>query len=214
MEYSTLRELMVVQQIAARGISSKPVLQAMNTVPRHLFVSERLLSEAYGDFPLPIGLNQTISQPYIVALMTEQLQLQAHHKVLEIGTGCGYQTAVLAEIVDQVYTIEIVPELAERARQTLQLLNYHNIHSRCGDGLNDWSEQAPFDRIIVTAAPDILPQALIEQLSIGGHMVIPVGSLQQVLYRITRRPENQIETQVLSQVRFVAMTGKIQENNL
>ncbi|WP_019616885.1 protein-L-isoaspartate(D-aspartate) O-methyltransferase [Psychromonas ossibalaenae] len=214
MDYSTLRELMVMQQISARGITNKAVLCAMKTVPRHLFVSQPLIDEAYGDFPLPIGLNQTISQPYIVALMTEQLQLQADHKVLEIGTGCGYQTAVLAEIVDQVYTIEIVPELAERARQTLKRLNYHNIHSRCGDGLNDWSEQAPFDRIIVTAAPDILPQALIEQLSIGGHMVIPIGSLQQVLYRITRLSENQIETQVLSQVRFVTMTGKIQEREL
>ncbi len=212
MEYSKLREQMVSQQIERRGIKDRDVLQAMRTVPRHLFVADELLSEAYCDFPLPIGLRQTISQPYIVALMTEYLQLKPHHKVLEIGTGCGYQTAVLAEIVDEIYTIEIVPELAVLAKKNLQKLNYHNIHCKQGDGLTDWQDQAPFDRIIVTAAPYMLPQALIEQLKVGGSMIIPVGSYPQILYRIVRKSENKIEQQILSHVIFVPMTGKVENN--
>ncbi|HEY5715946.1 MAG TPA: protein-L-isoaspartate O-methyltransferase, partial [Psychromonas sp.] len=131
--YSQQRELMVSQQIERRGITDINVLNAMKTVPRHLFVPQILLTEAYADYPLPIGLQQTISQPYIVALMTESLQLESHHRVLEIGTGCGYQTAVLAEIAAQIYTIEIVPQLAERAAKTLLALNYHNVHAKCGD---------------------------------------------------------------------------------
>ena len=212
MEYTKLRELMVNQQIEKRGIKNKAVLEAMRKVPRHLFVAHENLNEAYCDYPLPIGLQQTISQPYIVALMTEYLQLQPAHKVLEIGTGCGYQTAVLAEIVDKIYTIEIVPELAALAKQNLQRLNYHNIESKCGDGLTDWRDAAPFDRIIVTAAPANLPNDLIAQLKVTGCMVIPIGSSLQTLYRITKLSENKIEKQILSQVRFVPMTGEIEKS--
>ncbi|MFT6987097.1 MAG: protein-L-isoaspartate(D-aspartate) O-methyltransferase, partial [Psychromonas sp.] len=190
MDYAKQRELMVSQQIETRGIKTEAVLRAMHTVPRHLFIADTLLSDAYGDFPLPIGYQQTISQPYIVALMTEQLQLQPHHKVLEVGTGCGYQTAVLAEIADKIYTIEIVPELAARAQDNFKRLNYHNIVSKQGDGLSDWQDEAPFDRIIVTAAPATLPVTLVKQLKMGGSMVIPIGTLQQNLYRITRKSEN------------------------
>lgn len=209
MEYAQLRELMVSQQIEKRGINNMALLAAMRKVPRHLFVSDRFLSEAYVDYPLPIGLQQTISQPYIVALMTECLELKPSHKVLEIGTGCGYQTAVLAEIVDEVYTVEIVPELAEQAKKNLQRLSYHNIYNKCGDGLTDWLHEAPFDRIIVTAAPENLPMELLEQLKVTGCMVIPIGLNSQKLYRITKITENKIEKEFLSQVRFVPMTGKI-----
>lgn len=210
MDYSKLREQMVFQQIEKRGVTNPAVLQAMRTVPRHLFVPDELLSEAYCDYPLPIGLKQTISQPYIVALMTELLQLEPHHKVLEIGTGCGYQTAVLAEIADKVYTAEIVPELAELAKKNLQKLGYCNIYSRQGDGLVSWKNEAPFDRIIVTAAPYLLPQDLVKQLSIAGYMVIPIGSYPQILYRIFRKSENHIEKQTISHVAFVPMTGKVE----
>lgn len=204
---------MVSQQIERRGITDINVLNAMKTVPRHLFVPQTLLTEAYADYPLPIGLQQTISQPYIVALMTESLQLESHHRVLEIGTGCGYQTAILAEIAAQIYTIEIVPQLAERAAKTLLALNYHNVHAKCGDGLTDWAEQAPFDRIIVTAAPSSLPILLVQQLTIGGCMVIPFGDYLQNLYRIIRKSENKIEQQLLAPVRFVAMTGKVEQKH-
>jgi protein-L-isoaspartate(D-aspartate) O-methyltransferase len=211
-DYAKLRELMVSQQIARRGIDNTNVLAALRAVPRHLFVLPESLSEAYADHPLPIGSQQTISQPYIVALMTASLQLESHHKVLEVGTGCGYQTAVLAEIVEQVYSIEIVPELAERARKILRQLHYQNIHLKCGDGLTDWAEQAPFDRIIVTAAPSKLPVQLLKQLKFNGCMVIPFGSFSQNLYRIIRQSENKVEQQLLAPVRFVAMTGKVEDN--
>ena len=210
MDYSKLREQMVNQQIEKRGIKNRAVLQAMRTVPRHQFVADEFLSEAYCDYPLPIGLNQTISQPYIVALMTEYLQLKPYHKVLEIGTGCGYQTAVLAEIANKVYTAEIVPELAELAKKNLQQLNYRNIYSKQGDGLTSWKDEAPFDRIIVTAAPCRLPQELVKQLSVAGYMVIPIGSYPQILYRILRKSENQLEQQIISHVAFVPMTGKVE----
>jgi len=212
-DYAKLRELMVSEQIERSGISSAQVLNAMRAVPRHLFVPQKLLNEAYADYPLPIGLNQTISQPYIVALMTEALALEKHHRVLEIGTGCGYQTAVLAEIVDQVYSIEIVPELAQRSRKILAQLNYQNIHLKCGDGLTDWAEHSPFDRIIVTAAPVNLPIQLLKQLKFNGCMVIPFGKSSQNLYRIIRKSENKIEQQLLAAVRFVAMTGKVDQHN-
>ncbi|PKH02713.1 protein-L-isoaspartate O-methyltransferase [Psychromonas sp. MB-3u-54] len=205
---------MVSEQIERRGITSINVLNAMRAVPRHLFVAQKLLNEAYADYPLPIGLNQTISQPYIVALMTDALGLKSHHKVLEIGTGCGYQSAVLAEIAAQVYTIEILPELAKRADNILQNLGYRNIHGKCGDGLTDWAEQAPFDRIIVTAAPLNLPLELLKQLTFDGCMVIPFGSYSQDLYRIIRKSNNQIEQQRLVPVRFVAMTGKVEKTTV
>ena len=210
MDYSKLREQMVILQIESRGVKNRAVLQAMRTVPRHKFVADEFLREAYSDYPLPIGLSQTISQPYIVALMTEQLQLKPYHKVLEIGTGCGYQTAVLAEIANEVYTAEIVPELAELAKKNLQQLDYHNIYSKQGDGLTAWKDEAPFDRIIVTAAPYMLPQDLVKQLCVGGYMVIPVGSYPQILYRILRKSENKIEQQIISHVAFVPMTGKVE----
>ncbi|MGB5447103.1 MAG: protein-L-isoaspartate(D-aspartate) O-methyltransferase [Psychromonas sp.] len=211
--YAQQRELMVNQQIAGRGITDLNVLNAMNTVPRHLFVPQHIVTQAYDDCPLPIGFQQTISQPYIVALMTESLQLKKHHRVLEIGSGCGYQTAVLAEIAAQVYTIEIVPELAQRAAKSLQTLGYQNVHFKCGDGLSDWAEQAPFDRIIVTAAPSSLPMPLLKQLKISGSMIIPFGTFSQNLYRIVRNSENTIEQQILAPVRFVAMTGKVEHEN-
>jgi protein-L-isoaspartate(D-aspartate) O-methyltransferase len=209
MDYTNLRERMVSLQIERRGVKNRAVLQAMRTVPRHLFVADELLSEAYNDYPLPIGFKQTISQPYIVALMTEVLQLEPEHKVLEIGTGSGYQTAVLAEIVNRVYTAEIVPELAAIAKENLQKLGYRNIYCKQGDGLVSWQNEAPFDRILVAAAPYQLPQELVQQLSIGGYMVLPVGSYPQILYRILRKSENRIEQKIISHVAFVPMTGKV-----
>ena len=204
---------MVSQQIEKRGVNNRAVLQAMRRVPRHLFVADAFLSEAYSDYPLPIGYRQTISQPYIVALMTELLHLKPEHRVLEVGSGCGYQTAVLAEIADKVYSVEIVPELAELAKQNLQKLGYRNIYSKQGDGLIAWQEQAPFDRIIVTAAPYLLPEELVSQLKVGGYMVIPVGSYPQILYSIFRKSEAHIEKQVVSHVAFVPMTGKVEHKN-
>lgn len=213
MDYPKLRKMMVNIQIKKRGIKNKNVLHAMKSVPRHLFVKNELLSEAYHDYPLPIGSKQTISQPYIVALMTERLELKPQHRVLEIGSGCGYQTAVLAEIANAVYTVEIIPKLAELAKKNLQQFNYHNIHSKQDDGLTAWQEQSPFDRIIVTAAPHLLPRDLIKQLKIGGYMVIPIGSYPQILYRILRKSENTIEQQIISNVAFVPMTGKVENSS-
>jgi protein-L-isoaspartate(D-aspartate) O-methyltransferase len=166
---------MVEEQIRRRGISDPRVLEAMRTVPREQFVPEEERARAYDDSPLPIGRGQTISQPYIVAYMTEALGVAAGHKVLEVGTGSGYQAAVLGELAREVYTIEIVPELAARAAATLEALGYANVRVRDGDGYAGWPEQAPFDRIIVTAAPDDIPQPLVDQLAPGGRLVIPVG---------------------------------------
>jgi protein-L-isoaspartate(D-aspartate) O-methyltransferase len=166
---------MVEKQMRARDITDDQVLSAMETVPRHEFVLPETMDQAYADHPLPIGYGQTISQPYIVALMTQMLELQADAKVLEIGTGSGYQAAVLAELTDRVYSIEIIPELAERARATLDRLGYDYVESKQADGYWGWEEHAPFDAIIVTAAPDHIPQPLLYQLADGGHMVIPVG---------------------------------------
>jgi protein-L-isoaspartate(D-aspartate) O-methyltransferase len=167
------REHMVEMQLAERGITDAGVLSAMRRLPRHLFVPEPVREYAYGDHPLPIGEGQTISQPYIVAYMTQALALQRGDRVLEIGTGSGYQTAVLAELVDSVYTIEIVETLAERAAKTLRVLGYENIHTRTGDGWVGWPEVAPFDAIIVTAAPNLVPQQLVEQLKEGGAFSCP-----------------------------------------
>jgi protein-L-isoaspartate(D-aspartate) O-methyltransferase len=197
---------MVKDQIAARGITDERVLGAMRTVPRHEFVPERSRTDAYGDQPLPIGHGQTISQPYVVALMTEQLRLQPTDRVLEVGTGSGYQAAVLARIVADVYTIEIVEPLARSAEATLNRLGYKNVHVRSGDGYKGWPEQAPFDSIIVTCAPDHVPQPLINQLKEGGRMVIPVGPpLAQELY-VMHKQNGQIRQAVLLDVRFVPMT--------
>jgi protein-L-isoaspartate(D-aspartate) O-methyltransferase len=211
MDYSGLRKQMVSLQIEMRGIKNRAVLQAMRRVPRDLFVPSKFLNEAYSDYPLPIGYRQTISQPYIVALMTELLQLKYHHKVLEIGTGCGYQTAVLAEIAERIYSVEIVPELAELAKKNLQKLNYHNILCKQGDGLESWENEAPFDRIIVAAAPRYLPEALVKQLRVGGYMIIPIGSCPQILYCIFRKSENEIEQKPISHVAFVPMVGMVKK---
>jgi len=201
------RRRMVETQLRARDISSARVLEAMLEVPRHLFVPEPERARAYGDFPLPIGLDQTISQPYIVAFMTQALAIEPDHRVLEIGTGSGYQAAVLAELAQELYTIEILVPLADRARQTLMSLGYRNVEVRAGNGYLGWPERAPFDRIMVTAAPDRIPPALIEQLKVGGLMAIPVGTFEQTLL-ILRKTTTGMETLRTLPVRFVPMTGK------
>ncbi|OFW04055.1 MAG: protein-L-isoaspartate O-methyltransferase [Acidobacteria bacterium RIFCSPLOWO2_02_FULL_67_36] len=201
------RQRMVDRQIKARGIRSPRVLDAMLKVPRHLFIPERSRGHAYQDGPLPIGYDQTISQPYIVALMTEALELEPGHRVLEIGTGSGYQAAILSVLVRDVYTIEIVAPLADRARETLARLGHRNVHVRTGNGYFGWPEHAPYDRIMVTAAPEEVPQALVDQLRAGGLMAIPVGSVIQEL-RILRRTTTGTETLRTVPVLFVPMTGK------
>jgi protein-L-isoaspartate(D-aspartate) O-methyltransferase len=198
---------MVNEQLKARDIRDPRVLDAMVKVPRHLFVPESLRARAYSDSPLPIGYDQTISQPYIVAFMTQALDVQPGHRVLEIGTGSGYQAAVLGLLARQVYTIEIVAPLAARARATLADLGYRNIDVRTSNGYLGWAEHAPYDRIMVTAAPDEVPSALVQQLTIGGLMAIPVGTVTQQL-RILRRTATGIETLSTLPVRFVPMTGK------
>lgn len=201
------RRRMVAEQIAARGVRDMTVLQAMRTVPRHEFVPEELRPSAYRDTPLPIGYDQTISQPYIVALMTEALSLEGGEKVLEVGTGSGYQAAVLDEIAGSVYTIEIVPELAEGARATLDRLGYKDVRVRTGDGYRGWPEEAPFDAIVVTAAPDHVPQPLLDQLKVGGRLVLPVGRSRQQL-QVWTRTEDGFEPHFSIPVQFVPMTGE------
>jgi len=209
-EYTRLRLRMVETQIERRNIKDKAVLEAMREVPRHLFVPEAYRREAYRDGPLPIKHDQTISQPYIVAIMTELLRIDDTAKVLEIGTGSGYQAAVLAEISDSVYTIEIIPGLARRADSLLDSLGYTNVHTRTGDGYEGWPEAAPFDGIIVTAAAPKIPQPLIDQLKVSGRMVIPVGEYSQELMIITKTPEETIKKSIIP-VRFVPMTGEIED---
>ena len=198
---------MVNEQLKARDIRDERVLNAMLEVPRHQFVPEALRSRAYADSPLPIGHDQTISQPYIVAFMTQGLKVEPGDRVLEIGTGSGYQAAILGLLAKEVYTIEIVQPLAERARATLAEQAHRNVHVRHGNGYLGWPEQAPFDRIMVTAAPDEIPPALIKQLKVGGLMAIPVGTTSQEL-RILRRTREGLETLDTLPVRFVPMTGK------
>ena len=201
------RQRMVDQQLRARDITSAPVLDAMRRVPRHRFVPDDERASSYSDYPLPIGFSQTISQPYIVAFMSEALDVGKDHRVLEIGTGSGYQAAILGELAKDVFTIEIVTELAERARATLAGLGYSNVHVRAGNGYAGWPEEAPFDRIIVTAAPDEVPPALVEQLKIDGLLVIPVGVGEQVLHVMRKTPAGMVTLKTLP-VRFVPMTGK------
>ena len=206
-EWTRARAEMVRAQLRGRDIDDVRVLEAMGRVERHRFVPEAVRRSAYDDSPLPIGSGQTISQPYIVAFMTQALDARPDHRVLEIGTGSGYQAAILAEIVKELYTIEIVPELGERARATLAELGYKNVHVRIGNGYLGWPEHAPYDRIIVTAAPDEIPPALVKQLRVGGLMAIPVGVGDQEL-RVLRRTDNGLETLETLPVRFVPMVGK------
>lgn len=210
-DYSALRNEMVRTQIKARGVIDSLVIEAMKKVPRHEFVSEKYKEQSYVDSPLPIGYNQTISQPYIVAYMTELLKINHQSKVLEIGTGCGYQGAVIAEIAKVVYSVEIVPELCELAEKNIRRLRYENIHLRCGDGAGGWQENAPYDAIIVTAAPITVPVKLKKQLNVNARLVIPVGDIEQSIKIITRRTKDNFSEKVDISVRFVPMTGRIQE---
>ena len=205
--YATARNTMVSQQIEARGIRSPSVLDAMRLVPRHLFVPPDQAAFAYNDTPLAIGQGQTISQPYIVAYMTEALRTSPDHTVLEVGTGSGYQAAVLSRLVREVYSIEIVPELAERARRTLAAIGYRNVQVRTGNGYLGWPERAPFSGIIVTAAPPEIPRALVDQLAVGGVMVVPVGSLLQEMTIVTKTASGVTEQRTIP-VRFVPMVEK------
>jgi protein-L-isoaspartate(D-aspartate) O-methyltransferase len=208
--YADVRARMVERQIAARGVRDERVLRAMRAVPRHKFVDARYAREAYGDHPLPIGHGQTISQPYIVAYMIELLKLPPNARVLEVGTGCGYQAAVLGEIAREVYTIEIVEALATCARATLAQLGYDTVHVRHGDGYGGWPDKAPFDGIVVAAAPADVPPALVEQLAPGGRLVIPVGDVDQEIRVITRTPEGLKEERLIP-VRFVPLTRNPRE---
>ena len=214
--HSTLRRKMVQDQIEARGIQDPQVLAAMRKVERHLFVEPRYRNMAYEDGPLPIACDQTISQPYIVALMTNLLKLTPTSTVLEVGTGCGYQTAVLAELAKAVYSVEIIPWLAKSAKTRLEGLNYHNVHLKKGDGHYGWQEYAPYDAVLVAAAPKDVPKRLIEQLAIGGRMVIPVGDSEQNLLfirknfqtgKLGKKAALSIETTEITPVSFVPMTG-------
>jgi protein-L-isoaspartate(D-aspartate) O-methyltransferase len=208
--FARAREAMVAEQIAARGVRDAQTLAAMREVPRHLFVPRDLERDAYEDHPLPIGHGQTISQPYIVAFMTEALGLRGGETVLEVGTGSGYQAAVLSRIAARVFTIEIVPELAADARERLIRLGYANVTARAGDGYLGWPEEAPFDAIVVTAAAPRVPDPLKVQLKDGGRLVVPVGDESQELMVVTRRGATYTESRVLG-VRFVPMTGRVRQ---
>ena len=203
-KFKKLRERMVETQIASRGVKDKNVLDAMKKVPRHLFVPDDMKSHAYSDEPLPIGEGQTISQPYIVAYMTEALKLSKGKKVLEVGTGSGYQAAILAEIVGEIYSVELVEFLSYRAQDVLSEMGYKNIHFKIGDGSFGWEEFAPFDAIMVTAAPSKIPKALKQQLKINGEMIIPVGDTFQELVLITREEDGYRKKKLLP-VRFVPL---------
>jgi len=205
-KFRAQRESMVETQIKARGITDERVLTAMNKVPRHRFVPEAMRKYAYNDEPLPIGKGQTISQPYIVAYMTEVLELTDKDRVLEIGTGSGYQAAVLAEIAQEVYTVEIVEELAQKAQDILKEEGYHNIHFHAGDGTFGWRAHAPYDAIMVTAAPPKIPERLQEQLKIAGRMIVPVGDTFQELILIIRG-KSKYKTKKLLPVRFVPLVS-------
>lgn len=208
--YSKQRKQMVAEQIIQRGVRDEAVLKAMDTVARHLFVPEQYRHEAYADYPLPIGEGQTISQPYIVARMTELLQLNPGDKVLEIGTGSGYQAAVLAEMGVEVHTIEILPSLAEKAKKVLEEMGYDRVRVLVGDGYRGYPEAAPYDGIIVTAAPAKIPEPLLEQLKNGGRMVIPVGKYVQEL-KVVIKGEDGVIVQDVIPVRFVPMVGEVEK---
>ncbi len=206
-EFAEKRQIMVASQIRRRGIRDERVLAALEKVPRHLFVPARFQLQAYSDEPLPIGMNQTISQPYIVAYMVDQLQLNGTERVLEIGSGSGYQTAVLAELARRVFSIEIVPQLARQAKKIITQLGYKSVEFRTGDGYKGWPEEAPFDAIIVSAAPLEIPPLLIEQLAPGGRMIVPVGEDQQDLVFLLHTGQR-VEQFRKIPVRFVPMIRK------
>lgn len=208
-DYSIARRRMVERQIEGRGVRDPRVLEAMRKIPRHKFVDPGLIEQAYSDYPLPIGERQTISQPYIVAAMTEALQLQGHEKVLEVGTGSGYQAALLSLLAEEVYSLERIPELARRARQILNRNGYFKVHVRLTDGTYGWEDEAPFDGILVTAgAPPDIPETYLQQLAIGGRLVIPVGERSsQVLKRVTKKGTNDYRTEDLLECRFVPLVG-------
>ena len=195
---------MVAEQIRARGVADERVLDALTRVPRDRFIPEALRNDAHGDHPVPIGHGQTISQPYIVAYMTEALRVEPRHRVLEIGTGCGYQTAVLAELAAEVFSVERIPELAARARETLDGLGYTNVQIRAGDGYEGWPEHAPYDRVLGAAAADAIPPALVDQLVDGGILVLPVGTFHQEL-RVIQKRGGRTEVLATLPVRFVPM---------
>jgi protein-L-isoaspartate(D-aspartate) O-methyltransferase len=209
--YAKQRKKMVDSQIRSRGIRDERVLRAMEKIPRHLFIDEGLIDQAYNDNPLPIGEKQTISQPYIVAIMTEALELKGHEKVLELGTGSGYQAAILAELADRVFTIERIAALAQKARKLLESLNYYNVVIRVGDGTYGWREESPFDAIVVSAGSPSIPRTLVEQLAVGGRLVIPVGGrYSQSLIKLTRLSENpdDVKKEDLGGCRFVNLIGE------
>jgi protein-L-isoaspartate(D-aspartate) O-methyltransferase len=205
--YKQEREKMVRSQIEARGVKDKNILEAMRKVPRHKFVSDNMKAYAYSDEPLPIGEGQTISQPYIVAYMTEVLHLNKEERVLELGTGSGYQAAILAEVAKEVYTVEIIESLSLKAQKVIHELGYANIYFKIGDGSRGWEEYAPYDAIIVTAAPEKIPDALREQLKISGRMIIPVGMTFQELVLITRE-KKRFKKKRLLPVRFVPLISE------
>jgi protein-L-isoaspartate(D-aspartate) O-methyltransferase len=207
--YQDDRIAMVKKQIEARGVKDPAVLDAMRNVSRHQFIPESLRHESYEDGPVPIGYEQTISQPYIVALMTELLELDSDSKVLEIGTGSGYQAAILSVLADSVYSIEIIPELASKADSILKELGYRVV-VKCGDGYSGWSDKAPFDAIIVTAAPEKIPQPLLDQLAENGRLVIPVGAYYQEL-KLIRKVNGKLVEKDVAPVRFVPMTGEAEK---
>ncbi|MFN3480112.1 MAG: protein-L-isoaspartate(D-aspartate) O-methyltransferase [Thermodesulfovibrionales bacterium] len=208
MDFQNLRDLMVDTQLIPRGIRDERVLKAMRKVPRHLFIDESQWFRAYDDMALPIGEGQTISQPYMVAIMTELLELKGYEKVLEIGTGSGYQAAILAELSKEVYTIERVQSLSERASMVLRSLNYDNVHLRVGDGTLGWPEEAPFDRVIITAACPEIPEPIINQLNEGGIVVAPVGErFSQVLLKV-RKEAGRLNEEYHTPCVFVPLIGK------
>lgn len=208
LKYERLREKMVHRQIEARGVTDENVLAAMRKVPRHLFVSEALRDQAYSDYPLPIGEQQTISQPFIVAEMTQALALKPDDRVLEIGTGSGYQAAILARIVYRVYTIERIHSLYMNTRRLFDQLRYHNIITRYSDGTTGWKEEAPFDAIIVTAGAPKIPQMLVDQLAVGGRLVLPVGSEHSQELMMLTKDEEGVDQKNLGGCRFVKLVGE------
>lgn len=209
MDFAIARRIMVERQVKARGINDTLVLDAMLKVPRHLFVEEAFQSQAYSDFPLPIGEKQTISQPYIVGLMTAALRLKGGERVLEIGTGSGYQSAILSRIASRVYTVERLPDLARRARRVLNSLGCHNVNIKVCDGTTGWAEEAPFDGIMITAGAPFVPEEYFAQLAPGGRLVIPVGSREgQVLKRFTCSADGDRMEEMLADCRFVPLLGR------